>query len=487
MSSKNSKNLKVLFASSETFPLIKTGGLADVSSSLPQALQAAGCDVRLIMPAYRQVLGQGQWIILRHTLPGFEQPARILQGLLPGSSIPVWLVDIPALFDRDGGPYVNKEGHDWDDNAQRFADFARVVADIASKKLDLSWEADVVHCNDWQTGLVPALLSLEENPPPTIFTIHNLAYRGIYPTDTYYSLNLPEKLWQSGGIEFYGQASFLKAGLHYADHITTVSPSYAEEIMTAEFGHGLEGLLSHRSEDVSGILNGADYNQWDPATDEFIGENYSLRSLTRKNANKRWLQQHFKLSESAETPLLGLVGRFAEQKGIDLILDIMPQLLSAGVQIAVVGEGDKTLGQRWLDLQSSHPQQVGLFLGYSEKLAHCIEAGADMFLMPSRYEPCGLNQIYSLKYGTIPVVRETGGLADTVVNMTAETLASDEATGFSFKEVDAQALLNTLLRAVEAYKTPEVWQRLMTNAMNQDFSWQKSATDYITLYRALCK
>lgn len=473
---------KILFAASEAHPLIKTGGLGDVAGSLPIALSELGQDVRLVLPAYRESLARVEGFKVITAFQCAGTAVRILESQLPGSPVPVWLVDAPQYFDRPGGPYLGPDGRDWPDNAARFALFARVVADLALGRAGLAWQPDLMHCNDWQTGLVPALLALESRRPATVFTLHNLAYQGLFAREVFDSLDLPDALWGPEAMEFHGQFSFIKGGLVYADRLTTVSPSYAEEIRTPALGYGLEGLLNHRGRHLTGILNGADYTVWEPSRDPYIVKNYDSSSLHLKAFNKSDLQRRFELPVLKEVPLIGMIGRLVEQKGVDLLLDILPQLLRHPVQLVLLGSGEAPLEQALQDWAKTRPEHIAVHLGYSEDLAHRIEAGADMFLMPSRFEPCGLNQIYSLRYGTVPIVRRTGGLADTVVDASAETLAAGAATGFVFDTPAPQALLATLLRALSLYTQTPHWLRLAKTGMAQDFSWQKSARVYLDLY-----
>lgn len=478
--------MKILFASSEVYPLIKTGGLADVSGSLPRAIRNLRHDIRVVLPAYRGVAARaGKTKVLASLgLEGAPGEIRILQGRLPGTNVPLYLVDCPPLFDRDGGPYSAPEGGDWPDNALRFALFARAVCSLALDRAGLDWTPELLHANDWQTGLVPALLSLQARRPATLFTIHNLAYQGQFPATTLDELKLPPDWWSLDGLEFYDQLSFIKGGLVFADWISTVSPTYAREIQTPEYGCGLEGLLSARADRLSGILNGIDYRDWSPCNDPHLARPYSVRSQGGKADNKRALQEDFDLPPR-DVPLLGHVGRLVEQKGIDLLLDILPELLARDLQLVILGSGHAELEQALLDLQSAHPRQVGVRIGYSEPLAHRLEAGADLFLMPSRFEPCGLNQLYSLRYGTVPIVRRTGGLADSVVDASPEHLADGSATGFQFDAAEAPDLLAAIERALALYDRPEAWRRLMTRGMQQDFSWTRSAHRYLELYQQL--
>lgn len=478
--------MKILFATSEVHPLIKTGGLADVSGSLPTALKRLRNDVRIILPAYRQALDQVGKTKVAATLrlPVCPDPVRILEGRLPSSTVPVYLVDAPSYFDRPGPPYSDPNGHDWPDNGARFAAFCRAVVELAQDRAGLHWQPSIVHCNDWQSGLAPAFLARETPRPATIFTIHNLAYQGIFSRDVFAALQLPWEWWNMHGLEFHGQFSFIKGGLAFADWLTTVSPTYAREIRTKQYGYGLEGLLQSRSDRLIGILNGADYEHWDPAHDPALVQNYSTNNLRLKLRNKHALQQAFHLPQDQETPLLAYVGRLAEQKGIDLILEVLPTLMQQPVQMVILGTGAKHFEDALEAAAHHYPNQLSVRIGYDEALAHQIEAGADMFLMPSRYEPCGLNQIYSLRYGTVPIVRRTGGLADTVVDVTARTTIKGTATGFVFDDPTAASFLSALQRALHAYGRPSSrWRKLAITGMEEDFSWTISAREYLELYQ----
>ena len=482
---------KILFASSEVTPLMKTGGLADVSASLPIALNEQGQDVRIVMPAYRKTLQQitDAEKIATLKLNGYHAPVHILQTTLPGSEVQCWLVDAPEHFDREGGPYGDAEGKDWPDNAARFALLCRAIVAIAQDQAGLNWQPDIVHCHDWQTGLVPALLSLQQDRPATIFTIHNLAYQGLFGRDVFDILDLPDGLWQMDGLEFYGLMSFMKGGLVYADHITTVSPTYAKEICDYEFGYGLEGLLKLRAEQgrLSGIVNGIDNNVWDPAKDPLIAKNYSAATIRFKAVNKQALQQYFALPDKPKTLLIGLISRLVSQKGIDLSIAAIDSLLAdnADLQLVCLGSGEAGFEQDLRVLRARYPDKVGLQLGYDEKLAHQIEAGADVFLMPSRFEPCGLNQLYSLRYGTLPLVRNTGGLADTVVDATEANRKNNTATGFKFAAANTATVISKLHEVLDLYNHPRIWRRMMLTAMLQDVSWTKSARRYLDLYQQL--
>lgn len=482
--------MKILFATSEAFPLIKTGGLGDVSGSLPLALKSLRQDVRLILPAYpeaRRRIARLR-VMAEFELPPFPGTVRILRGRLPATRLPLYLVDAPLLFDRAGDPYRAPNGGDWQDNHLRFGLFAQAVVRAALGQANLDWQPDIVHCNDWQTGLVPALLAAHEERPRTLFTIHNLAYQGLFPPQTLAELGLDSRLWHSEALEFYGQLSFIKGGLVFADHLTTVSPSYAEEIQTPRQGYGLAGLLTHRRDQLTGILNGIDYREWDPHGDPYIHTPFDAETLANKASNKHALQEAFGLEPRPRTPLLAFIGRLVEQKGIDLLLDaVLPLLAQQDLQLVLLGTGEAGLERRVRDLIATFPDRVAGHIGYSEAHAHLIEAGADIFVMPSRFEPCGLNQMYSLRYGTPPVVRRTGGLADTVVDVTPATLKNGTATGFHFEQDDPLALREALLRAIALYDRPTAWRRLAQQGMTRDFSWERSARDYIALYKSLIK
>lgn len=424
--------MKILLATSEAHPLIKTGGLADVCGSLAHALKRLRQDVRLILPAYPAAVAHAGALetVAELDVPGAPQSVRLLQGRLPDSEIIVYLVDSPTHFDRPGGPYSRPDGHDWPDNAQRFAVFSRAVTAVALHRAGLTWQPEVVHCHDWQTGLVPALLAQEIRRPASVFTIHNLAYQGLFSWETFQALDIPPALWSMHAMEFYGRFSFIKGGLVFADWITTVSPNYAREILTPEFGCGLEGLLQYRADRLVGILNGADYDIWNPADDPLIEQPYGPGTQRLKAVNKSALRRHFGLPQDTDAPLFAHIGRLVEQKGIDLLLEALPELMRARAHLIVLGSGECRFEEALRAAAAAHRDRIAVSIGYSEELAHRIEAGADIFLMPSRFEPCGLNQIYSQRYGTVPIVRRTGGLTDTVVDTTEKTIQNKTATGF---------------------------------------------------------
>ncbi|MHB1402185.1 MAG: glycogen synthase GlgA [Thiobacillus sp.] len=483
--------MKILFVASEAYPLVKTGGLGDVLYSLPHALHHRGADVRLVLPGYRALLRQLEqvrilgWLDVR----GAEGivSARILETRHPDYAFPLWIIDCPPLFDRAGNPYVSASGQDWPDNAERFAVFARVAALLAQDALDLGWQPAVVHTHDWQTGLVAAFLADQPLRPKTVFTIHNLAYGGYFSHSDFLRLQLPGHWWSSEGAEFHGGFSMLKAGIVYADAVTTVSPTYAAEICTPAFGYGLDGLLLSMQSKLHGILNGIDTTIWNPSTDVHLPAHYSMsRILPGKRRNKQALLERFlpHADEAAmQAPLLGLVTRLVEQKGIDWVLAAMPVLLAeTDVCFVLLGSGQVAYEQKLTRLAKQHPERVFVEIGYDEPLAHLIEAGADMFLMPSRFEPCGLNQMYSLRYGTPPVVFKTGGLADTVVDTNEATLEGASATGFVFDTPDVASFLDAIRRALALYRQPTQWRRLQQTGMRQSFDWSESADHYLALY-----
>ncbi len=482
--------MNVLFAASEAYPLVKTGGLGDVAYSLPKALHARGADIRLVLPGYHDLLRQldamriAGWLEVR----GSERTlgVRVLEARHAAYPFPLWIVDCPSLFDRPGNPYVAANGRDWPDNAERFAVFARTVALLAQDALGLGWRADVVHSHDWQTGLVPAFLADLATPPRTVFTIHNLAYGGYFPHADFVRLQLPAHWWSPEGVEFHGGLSMLKSGIVYADAITTVSPTYAEEICTPEFGYGLDGLLRSRRHKLTGILNGIDTEAWNPATDPHLPAHYSkTRIQPGKRRNKRALLERFQPVDDTllDAPLLGTVGRLVEQKGIDWILAAMPVLLAeSDARFVLLGSGQALYEQKLQRLAQQHPDRIMVEIGYDEELAHRIEAGADLFLMPSRFEPCGLNQMYSLRYGTPPVVFRTGGLADTVVDADAPHCADGTATGFVFDQPEVSGFLHAIRRALDLYRQPKAWRRLQQAGMRQNFDWSESAGHYLSLY-----
>ena len=479
--------VSVLFATSEAAPLVKTGGLADVSGALPVALMYQGADVRVLLPGYPAVM---EGVKSKGRVAAFpalgELPAsQVLAGKLPGG-VPLLILDCPPLYDRPGGPYQDTTGKDWPDNDLRFGLMCYVASMLASGHSPIGWRPQVLHCNDWQTGLAPAYLRFVSGTAArSVFTVHNLAYQGIFPPTAVSRLGLPPSSFAPDGIEYFGNVSFLKAGLFYADHLTTVSPSYAREIQREPLGMGMQGLLAHRSADLTGILNGIDVDAWDPESDPYIAKYYNASRLPAKLENKRALQSRLGLVADDEVALIGCIGRFTDQKGFDLVLQCAADLLALPAQLAVLGSGDPQLQEAFLLLARKHPRRVGVHVGYDESLAHQIEAGADIFLMPSRFEPCGLNQMYSQRYGTLPVVHATGGLLDSVTDTTKETIVAKTASGFLFVPMTRAALLGGVERAVAAYRDKKLWRQLQKNGMAKDFSWEASAQRYLELYQTL--
>jgi starch synthase len=476
--------LKVLFATPEVAPLIKTGGLADVSGALPAALRTIGLDVRVLVPGYNQVLSQLRQYEVAATfvglIPGFPS-ARLLSGKM-ANDVPVYVLDCPNFYQRDGGPYQDSSGHDWIDNAFRFGLLSKVAAVLGSGASPLNWHPDLVHCNDWQTGLTPAYLHYAQKAVPSVISIHNLAFQGIFPVSTLEQLDLPASCFSMNGVEYYGNLSFLKAGLFYAGHITTVSPNYAKEIQLKALGFGMQGLLSTRSKDLTGILNGIDTDEWDPKGDRHLAQTYSGEDMSGKAANKEVLQSMLGLYIDPDIPLLGVVSRLTQQKGLDLLLEIAPLLTKLPAQLAILGSGDASMQKSARELSHLYPGKIGAVIGFDERLSHLIEAGADMFVMPSRFEPCGLNQLYSQRYGTPPIVHATGGLADSVVDCTLATLKSETASGFMFSNMTAEDLFETIRRACKLYHDQFKWKALRKICMSKDSSWKSSAMAYNNVY-----
>ena len=481
------KKLPVLFATSEVAPLIKTGGLADVAGSLPPALMHAGVEARVIVPGYKQVLEgvKSKGKVAAFPALGEMPPSQLLAGKLP-SGVPLLIIDCPQLYDRPGGPYQDTSGNDWSDNVLRFGLLSYISAMLGSPASPLSWRPRIVHCNDWQTGLAPVYLHfMPGDKARTVMTIHNLAYQGIFPPTTGSRLGLPPSSFSPNGVEYYGNMSFLKAGLFYCDHITTVSPNYAREIQGEPLGMGMQGLLAHRAAALTGILNGIDTDAWDPETDPYIARYYNASRLPVKLENKRALQERLGLVVDEKIPVLGTIGRFTHQKGLDLLLETAPALVELPAQLVVLGSGDAKLQEGYSSLARTFPGRIAVHIGYDEGLSHQIEAGADIFLMPSRFEPCGLNQMYSQRYGTPPVVHDTGGLHDSVVDAVPQTLNDKSATGFVFSPMTTAEFSSAVQRAVAAYQSQKIWRQLQKNGMARDFSWEASAQRYISLYESL--
>ncbi|MBZ0125683.1 MAG: glycogen synthase GlgA [Rhodocyclaceae bacterium] len=480
--------MKVLFVTPELAPWMKSGGLGEISSSLPAALHEAGVDVRILVPAYASLLAAFPAANPVAELPGAggELPDSQLLEAADENGVPLLLLDCPAFFRREGSAYLDTDGNDFADNHLRFGLLSNAAALLSCESSPLGWRPDVLHCNDWPCGLAPAYLHFMGGAKAaTVMSIHNLAFQGIFPADTLTALGLPPEAFAMDGVEFWGKLSFMKAGLHYAERITTVSPRYAEEIQTEAFGYGFAGLLRWRRDDLCGILNGIDTRTWNPATDPYLPRHYEFAHLKGKEANKAALRQRFGLSAESSAPVLGAVCRITQQKGLDLLLGIGDEIAAMPAQLVVLGTGDRGLEAALSGLAARHPGQFAVHIGFDDGLAHLIEAGADIFLMPSRFEPCGLNQMYSLRYGTPPLVRETGGLADTVVDCNEATLADGTANGFVFNDASPEALFQTIRRAVSAWHDKALWHKLQRNGMVLDFSWSKAAAAYKSIYAEL--
>lgn len=477
------KPLNVLSVTSELYPIIKTGGLADVAGALPSALSHEGVQVVSLLPGYPAVMNAlGRVEVVHDYASLFGGPVRLLSAT--SNQLNLFVVDAPHLYERPGSPYLTPDGRDWPDNARRFAALGRVAADIG-QGLVPGFLPDIVHAHDWQAGLTPAYLHYSDVPRPgTVITIHNIAFQGIFPADLLYELGLPPHAFNVDGVEYYGQIGFLKAGLRLADRITTVSPTYAKEIQTPEGGMGLDGLLRTRSNDVFGILNGIDESVWDPAADPALEATFTRDAFEGREVNKGALRKRLGLKPDPDAMLFGVVSRLSEQKGLDLVLAALPSLLSSGAQLALLGAGDRTLEESFRAASVVYPGQVGCFFGYDETLAHLIQGGSDALLVPSRFEPCGLTQLCAMHYGSIPIVARVGGLADTVIDANEMAIASGVATGFQFAPVNLTGLIDATSRAKSLWSDQESWRRLQRNGMAAEVGWSRPARQYAHLYRS---
>ena len=474
--------INVLFVVSEVYPFIKTGGLADVAGALPQALLAEGVRVVTLTPGYPSVidaLPAGETI---HEFPDlFGGPARLIHGQAKGLELIV--IDAPHLYRRHGGPYHGPDGKDWADNALRFGALSLMAARIGGGEIP-AFKPDVLHAHDWQGGLAAAYLRYGyEHGPRTVITVHNLAFQGLFPSSFMHLLKLPPESYSIEGVEFHGEIGFLKAALALSDRITTVSPTYAAEIRTPEFGMGLDGLLRVRTERLTGILNGIDYNVWNPATDPLIAANFDARRIAPRIANKAVLKEKMKL-ETADKLLFGVISRLTWQKGLDMLVAVLPTLLATGAQLIVLGTGERALERGFMDAARIHEGRISCVIGYDEELAHLIQAGADALLMPSRFEPCGLPQLCALRYGTLPIVSRVGGLADTVIDCNEMAVAEGFGTGVQFTPTVGM-LEAAILRTTALWRNQRVWRRAQRNAMAADVSWRRPARHYAELYREL--
>ncbi|SFN42702.1 starch synthase [Izhakiella capsodis] len=476
--------MQVLHVCSEIFPLLKTGGLADVIGALPAAQIADGSDVRVLLPAFpdlKKGIVDTQSVATLQTFAGYVE---LRFGQFNG--VGIYLIDAPGLYDRPGSPYHDESQYDYTDNYLRFALLGWVGCEIACG-LDTYWRPDIVHAHDWHAGLTCAYLAARGRPAKSVFTVHNLAYQGLFSAHHLAQIQLPPSFFNLYGLEFYNQISYLKAGLFYADHITAVSPTYAKEITLPEFGYGMEGLLQQRLSEgrLSGILNGVDPAIWDPTYDLLLTARYNRDTLESKLENKRQLQVAMGLKIDEKMLIFSVVSRLTKQKGLDLVLEALPGLLEQGGQLVLLGAGDAVLQQGFLAAAAEHPGQVGVQIGYHEAFSHRIIGGADVIMVPSRFEPCGLTQLYGLKYGTLPLVRRTGGLADTVNDASLENLADSIASGFSFEDSNASSLQRAIRRAFVLWSRPSLWRYVQRQAMGMDFSWQVAAVAYRDLYQRL--
>jgi len=472
--------MKILFVSSEVVPYIKTGGLADVSGALPKALKNRGHDVRMILPKYNKIDSQKFNIepcAIDYMIPNFEYKAEIEKTVEPSLEMIVYFVKCDPYYTRE------EIYDDYEDNAERFIFFGKAVLELM-KYID--WMPDLIHCNDWQTGMIPALLRNAYNQDSlyqdirTLFTIHNMAYQGVFPQEKFKFTGLPESLFNLHALEYWGQICFLKAGLVYSDIINTVSETYAKEIQTSEFGWGLEGILLERKSDLYGILNGIDYEVWDPRIDSYIWYNYNENSLDQKFLNKQELQAECQLPQT-DVPIIGVISRLVDQKGFDLIEEIIDDLMQLQLQLILIGTGTPKYHQLFTQIRENYPQQSAIYFKFDDQLAHKIEAGADFFLMPSQYEPCGLNQLISLRYGTIPIVRRIGGLADSIIDI--DSSPEQSGVGFVFDNYNSQELLQKIKRALIFYNDTNRRLTIIKRGMRKDFSWAVSAQKYERLYQ----
>jgi starch synthase len=482
--------IRVLYVTAELYPWVKSGGLGDVAAALPPALTSLGVDVRLLLPGFPGLLDAfpGLTDVARLRTPFAPERVRVGLARLPGTERLAYLVDHPAFYDRLGGPYASPDGSDWPDNHRRFGLFSCAAAELA-RGADPNWSPDILHAHDWHAGIAPAYLAAVPPPSghiPTVYTVHNLAYQGIFPPELFAELALPPEFFSIDGVEFFGLISFLKAGLFYSDRLTTVSPTYAREIQTPAFGCGLDGLLRSRADALTGILNGVDPKVWDPRHDALLPQTYGSEDAPAgKRAAKAALQRRLGLEKGEDAPVFGVVSRLTAQKGLDLLLASLPAVVAGGSQLAILGSGDSDLEHGFTIAAEAHRGQVAVEIGYDEGLSHLIIGGSDVILVPSRFEPCGLTQLYALRYGTLPLVRRVGGLADTVVAATSASLAEDTATGFAFDDDGPQALLSAIGRAAVFFREREMWLRMMRRAMTRDFSWESAARRYVALYHKL--
>lgn len=473
--------MRILSVTSEMYPLIKTGGLADVIGSLPTALAEIGIDMRVLLPGYPQVKERIGETDGKGTKIELSMGSAVLKKTQV-NGITIWILDMPGLFDRETGPYADAEGHDHPDNWKRFAALSQAAVALVADPPD-GWVPDIAHSHDWQAGLVPAYFHAAGLKTATVYTIHNIAFPGSFPANIFPELNLPDEFFAMDGLEFHGDVSFLKAGLWYADAITTVSPTYAEELQRPDHGMGFDGVIRAHEKGMTGILNGIDTDEWNPETDQLIERNYSARAIAGRDVNRQALSTAFALD--GERALLSVVSRLTEQKGIDLILEAAYALLERDLNLLILGTGDDAIEAMARDVAARNPGRVGLHIGYDEALAHRIQAGTDALLVPSRFEPCGLTQLCALRYGAVPIVAPTGGLVDSVIDANAAALARKVATGIHLREVSLSGIIAGVDRMLDLRSDSKVWQRIKRNAMATDVSWHASAAEYAALYQSL--
>lgn len=476
--------MKILHICAEFFPLLKTGGLADVMGALPAAQIKAGADVRLLIPAYpalQEGFSYTTHVVNLNTFAGF---VTLRYGTY--NNVGIYLIDAPHLYQRTGGPYQDAHKQDHEDNYLRFAILGWIASEI-SCGIDDNWQPDILHAHDWHAGLACAYLIARGRPIPSVFTIHNLAYRGSFPRALFHKIGLANSFFSINGLEFYGEMSYLKAGVYYADQVTTVSPTYAKEITYSEYGYGLEGLLKTRYEQgcLHGILNGIDTTVWNPKNDKILSYPYDTKNIQTKLRNKAKLQANLSLTVDNKKLIFGIISRLTEQKGLDLVLAILPALIHRGGQFVLLGNGDPQLENCFKEISKLYPHSISVNICYNESLSHQIIAGADIIMVPSRFEPCGLTQLYGLAYGTLPLVRHTGGLADTVIDCTSKNLTKRIATGFTFDMATSDALYSTVQRAFTLWEKANIWEQVQHNAMTLDFGWHISANAYLSIYQQL--
>ncbi len=481
--------MRVLHVCTEVFPLLKTGGLADATAALPAAQARLGCDARMLVPGFPSIQSglTNQRLLVTFSARFGASAIRLFIGVMPDTGMHIYFIDAPGLFDRPGNPYTDASNRDYPDNYRRFALLGWIAARLA-EGADSEWVPEVVHAHDWHAGLTPAYIRASEyrnrnKLAGTVFTVHNLAYQGNYPGQVFSELDLPTHFFGVDGVEFYQQLSFIKAGLAYADKIATVSPSYAREILQPEQAYGLDGILNYRANDLHGILNGVDDAVWNPASDAAIEANYDVNDLAGKRECKRALQAELGFEVREEVPLFCVVSRLAVQKGLDLVLDALPEFVRCGAQLVILGSGDASLESAYLNAAAANPHAFSMLVGYDEKKSHRLIAGSDVILMPSRYEPCGLTQLYGLRYGTLPLVHRVGGLADTVVDSSEKNVQAGVATGFSFDGFSYDAFVGAVHRCVALFGRKALWEQVQQQAMRQHFSWEEAAGKYMALYR----